>query len=499
MVWVPGCLRAAAGGHGGRADRRFDAVICLGAVIRGETSHYDFVAGECAAGLQRVQLDMALPVVFGVLTTENLDQALARAGGARRQQGHRGGRDGGRDGERAHGSSRPGRRRWNRRRDGLAAAAGARTQRRHRARARPMLRLVLPKGSLEQATFELFAAADLAVRRASDVDYRATIDDPRVDEVHILRPQEIPTYVAEGLFDLGVTGRDWVEETGADVVSLGELQLLEGDDRAHPGRARGSGRLAGQKVEDLPQGCRVSTEYPRLTERFLAERGVEAEVRFSYGATEAKVPDIADAVVEITETGRALRAAGLRVIDTLLTSYTELIANPVSAADPDKARAMGQLLVLLQGALEARGKVLVKLNVAPIDLPSIIAVLPSMRSPTVVEALRRSRLRRRGGRSQVRDQRPHPGAEGAGSDGHHRAPDREDRPLSGLAGAAPAPAPVAPALGTRKARARPGRGFRRRARTGHGRRGRRGSRSHSTAQRSSTGAGRSPSAQSWRS
>jgi ATP phosphoribosyltransferase len=112
---------------------------------------------------------------------------------------------------------------------------------------------------------------------------------------------------------------------------------------------------------------------------------MQAEVRFSFGATEAKVPDIADAVVEITETGRALRAAGLRVIDTLLLSYTELIANPVSVADPEKLRAMGQLLVLLQGALEARGKVLVKLNVSPVDLPAIIAVLPSMRSPTVSE------------------------------------------------------------------------------------------------------------------
>ncbi|HLN06651.1 MAG TPA: ATP phosphoribosyltransferase, partial [Acidimicrobiales bacterium] len=165
-----------------------------------------------------------------------------------------------------------------------------------------MLRIVLPKGSLEQATFELFAAADLAVRRASDVDYRATIDDPRVDEVHILRPQEIPIYVAEGLFDLGVTGRDWVEETGADIVSLGELHyskattepikvvLAVGDDSTI------------QKVEDLPQGCRISTEYPRLTQRFLEKRGVEADVSFSFGATEAKIPDIADAVVEITET-----------------------------------------------------------------------------------------------------------------------------------------------------------------------------------------------------
>jgi ATP phosphoribosyltransferase len=115
----------------------------------------------------------------------------------------------------------------------------------------------------------------------------------------------------------------------------------------------------------------------------LAERGLQADVRFSFGATEAKIPDIADAVVEITETGRALRAAGLRVIDTLMLSYTELIANPVSVADPEKLRAMGQLLVLLQGALEARGKVLVKLNVSPSDLPAIIDVLPSMRSPTV--------------------------------------------------------------------------------------------------------------------
>ncbi len=246
-----------------------------------------------------------------------------------------------------------------------------------------MLRLVLPKGSLELATFELFAAADLTVRRTSDVAYRATIDDPRIDEVHILRPQEIPTYVAEGLFDLGVTGRDWVEETSADVVSLGELRYSKATTEPIKVVMAVSGDSTVQKVEDLPPGCRISTEYPRLTKRFLAERGLEADVRFSFGATEAKVPDIADAVVEITETGRALRAAGLRVIDTLMSSYTELIANPASVADAEKYRAMGQLLVLLQGALEARGKVLVKLNTTPVHLPAIIAVLPSMRSPTV--------------------------------------------------------------------------------------------------------------------
>jgi len=246
-----------------------------------------------------------------------------------------------------------------------------------------MLRLVLPKGSLEQATLKLFSEADLTVRRSSDVDYSATIDDPRVADVRILRPQEIPSYVAEGLFDVGITGRDWVEETGSDVVSLGQLQYS----KATSSPIRVVLAVATESLvaaaRDLPAGCRVATEYPRLTERFLSERGVRAEVQFSYGATEAKVPDIADAVVEITETGRALRAAGLRVIDTLLVSHTELIANRESFGDPEKARAMAQLLVLLEGTLEARGRVLVKLNVSAADLDAVIDVLPSMKSPTV--------------------------------------------------------------------------------------------------------------------
>ena len=127
----------------------------------------------------------------------------------------------------------------------------------------------------------------------------------------------------------------------------------------------------------------MSTEYPELTRRFLLAQGVEADIRISYGATEAKVPDIADAVVEITETGRALRAAGLRIIDTLLVSHTELVANPGAVADPEKAHAMGQLHTLLEGALEARGMVLVKLNVGAADLDAVIELLPSMRSPTV--------------------------------------------------------------------------------------------------------------------
>ena len=251
-----------------------------------------------------------------------------------------------------------------------------------------MLRLVLPKGSLERSTLQLFEDADLSVRRSSDVDYSATIADPRIDSVRILRPQEIPRYVADGLFDLGITGRDWIDETSSTVVSLGELHYSKAT--ARPIKvvlavAAGSGI---EKASDLPAGARVHTEYPELTRRYLVAHGVDAEVTLSYGATEAKIPDIADAVVEITETGRALKAAGLRIVDTILVSYTELIANPAACEDPEKRHAMGQILTLLQGTLEARGKVLVKLNVGDADLDRVIDILPSMRAPTVSKLFR---------------------------------------------------------------------------------------------------------------
>jgi ATP phosphoribosyltransferase len=251
-----------------------------------------------------------------------------------------------------------------------------------------VLRIVLPKGSLERATLELFEAADLAVLRSSTVEYRARIDDPRVDEVRILRPQEIPVYVAEGLFDIGVTGRDWVEETGADVVSLGELRYSKATNDPVKVVVAVAEDSPAQRVIDLPQGVRVSSEYPELTRRFFAARGIQADVRLSYGASEAKVPDIADCVVDITETGRALRAAGLRVIETVLTSYTEVVANPASHADPDKRHAMGQLMTLLYGVLEAREKVLLKLNIAAENLQAVLDVLPSAKSPTISELAR---------------------------------------------------------------------------------------------------------------
>jgi ATP phosphoribosyltransferase len=248
-----------------------------------------------------------------------------------------------------------------------------------------MLKFVLPKGSLEKATFELFSDADLPIRRNSAVTYTASIDDPRVESVRILRPQEIPVYVADGLFDVGICGRDWVEETSSVVESLGEMRYSKATSNPVQIVVAVPGDSPYTSVADLPSGVKVSSEYPNLTRRFFEERGVEADIRLSYGATEAKVPDIVDCVVDITETGSALRAAGLKVIDTILVSYTEVVANPVAYADPEKRHAMEQLMTLLQGVLEARGKVLVKLNVSADKLEEVISKLPAMKTPTVNE------------------------------------------------------------------------------------------------------------------
>ena len=248
-----------------------------------------------------------------------------------------------------------------------------------------MLRLVIPKGSLEKSTLELFADADLSIIRASTVDYKGNIKDPRIDSVRVLRPQEIGSYVADGLFDIGITGRDWIEETQSRVQTLCELHYSKNTARpvnivvAVPEESHWS------NVEDLPQGVKVSTEYPQLTKAYFNNRGIEADIKLSYGATEAKAPEIVDAVVDITETGRALRAAGLRVIGTVLTSFTELIANPEAYAIPEKRKAMEQIQTLLEGVLEARGQVMVKMNVSKKDLDKVISNLPSMKAPTVNE------------------------------------------------------------------------------------------------------------------
>ncbi|MDQ1695012.1 MAG: phosphoribosyltransferase [Frankiaceae bacterium] len=248
-----------------------------------------------------------------------------------------------------------------------------------------MLSLVLPKGSLEKATLELFDAADLAVRRGSDRDYRASIDDPRIERVMFLRPQEIPRYVEQGLFDLGITGRDWVEETASDIDSVCELQYSKAT--ADPVRVilAVPNEHPAKSAAELPHGVRVSTEYPELTRRFFTDAGVDAVIVPSYGATEAKVPDIVDAIVDVTETGSSLRAHGLRILETLLTSRTELVANRKSFATPEKRAAMEDIALLLQGAIRARGQVLLKLNVGGADLNGVLALLPAMASPTVTQ------------------------------------------------------------------------------------------------------------------
>src|SRR5256714_6711849 len=178
---------------------------------------------------------------------------------------------------------------------------------------RVMLRLALPKGSLEAPTLQLFGDADLQVIRASDRDYRPIIDDPRIESVRILRPQEIPRYVADGLFDLGICGRDWIEETAAEVESLAVLRYSRASDRPVRIVLAVPDEAPWQRPEDLPDGVRISTELPELTRRYFEKLGIRPRVHLSYGATEAKVPDIVDAIVDLTETGSALKAGGVRL------------------------------------------------------------------------------------------------------------------------------------------------------------------------------------------
>ena len=247
-----------------------------------------------------------------------------------------------------------------------------------------MLRLVIPKGSLEEQTLRLLEAADLHVRRGSVRDYHGTIDDERIERVSLLRPQEIPTYIEDGLFDVGITGRDWVEETRALVEVLASLEY------AKTGAGRGVRVVLAvpsdhpaTKAEELPAGSRISTEYVGLTKRYFDALGIDVRVVWSHGATEAKVPEIVDAIVDVTETGSTLRAHGMKIVETLLESDVLLIANRESAADPTKRKAMDDLATLLLGALRAEGRVLIKLNVDQERLTELLEFVPAMRSPTV--------------------------------------------------------------------------------------------------------------------
>jgi len=247
-----------------------------------------------------------------------------------------------------------------------------------------VLKLVIPKGSLEEQTLRLFEAADLQVRRSTSRDYHGSIDDDRIERVSVLRPQEIPTYVAEGLFDLGITGQDWIAETASDVEVLTSLSY------AKTGPGHGTrivlavpNEHPANRASEMPAGSSISTEFVRITERYFGELGIDVRVAWSYGATEAKVPEIVDAIVDVTETGSTLRAHGMKIIETLLTSDPVLVANRHAAADPVKRAAMDDITTLLLGALDAVGRVLIKLNVAEGARDSVLAVVPSMKAPTV--------------------------------------------------------------------------------------------------------------------
>lgn len=245
-----------------------------------------------------------------------------------------------------------------------------------------MLTLALPKGSLEEQTLLLFAQADLEVKKSSR-EYNPTIADPRIGKIKILRPQEIPLFVQAGDFDLGISGFDWVTETGADVVEVADMPY------AKTGTGVVSMVLAVpdtspvQSARDVAAGSRITTEFPNVTRRFFEDLGIPVEVHFSYGATEAKVPDMMDALVDLTETGSTLRRNGLKIVDTVLTSTTRLLANKDAWADPVKRREIEEIRTLLLGVIDARGRVLLSMNVPEARLDEVIGCLPSMKHPTV--------------------------------------------------------------------------------------------------------------------
>jgi ATP phosphoribosyltransferase len=245
-----------------------------------------------------------------------------------------------------------------------------------------MLSLALPKGSLEEQTMLLFSQADLEVKRSSR-EYNPTIADERIGKVKILRPQEIPLYVQDGHFDLGISGHDWVRESGADVVEVAELPYAKTGVGVIQMVLAVPDESPIRSAVDVPAGSRIASEFPNVTKAYFDRLGVPVDVLFSYGATEAKVPELVDALVDLTETGSTLRRNGLRIVDTLLTSTTRLLANRQAWEDPAKRAAIEEVRTLLLGVIEARGRVLLQMNVSEDRLVELIGVLPAMKHPTV--------------------------------------------------------------------------------------------------------------------
>ncbi len=244
----------------------------------------------------------------------------------------------------------------------------------------PTLRLGLPNGSLQEPTLELFKRAGYNIV-VSSRSYRPTVDDDEL-ELRLLRAQEIGRYVDHGFLDCGITGRDWIVENGATVEVITDLRYSKATSKPTRWVLVVPEESPIKSVKDL-QGKRIATEAVSMTQKYLAKHGVQAEVEFSWGATEAKVPELVDAIVDITETGSSLRANKLRIVDTLMESYPQFVASPAAAADPWKREKMERLTLLLRGALEARDKVGLKMNVPQKQLQAVVDCLPSERSPTI--------------------------------------------------------------------------------------------------------------------
>jgi ATP phosphoribosyltransferase len=242
------------------------------------------------------------------------------------------------------------------------------------------IRLGLPSGSLQEATVDLFAKAGYQISGIHR-SYRPTIDDPEI-ELRLLRAQEISRYVERGFLDCGITGKDWIEENSSDVEVFGDLNYSKNTSNPTRWVLVVPENSSIRSVNELA-GKRIATEAVGLTKKYLARNGVEAFVEFSWGATEAKVPELVDAIVDITETGASLRANNLRILDVITESYPQLIGNRVALKEGWKRTKVERLYVLLQGALNARNKVGVKMNLEEARLADLIATLPALRNPTV--------------------------------------------------------------------------------------------------------------------
>jgi ATP phosphoribosyltransferase len=242
------------------------------------------------------------------------------------------------------------------------------------------LRIGIPKGSLQEATLQLFAQAGLPAY-TNGRSYFATTADPEIDCM-LIRAQEMARYVEHGAIDAGLTGLDWVIESGLEVVTISDLIYAK--------RSRGKVRWVlavpedstFQRAEDL-SGCIIATELVNVTRNYFAKKNIDVRVEFSWGATEVKAPTLADAIVEVTETGSSLRANRLRILETVLESNTQLIANKCSYADPHKRRKIDNLALMLQGAMEAQDRVGLMLNVRRENLAGVLAVLPALQKPTI--------------------------------------------------------------------------------------------------------------------